>query len=167
VPVSRHRSPVPAIPCITSACPADKQLYLGDGRLVLEAMPDEKLDFLAMDAFTSDAVPMHLLTTEAFRTYSRHLKQDGFLGINISNRYLDLEPIVAQTSSQFGFSGVVVADDTYQESYYTSSTWVIMSRDPKQFEHANFQESYISPLKTRPGFRMWTDDYSNILQILR
>src|SRR5579871_1735614 len=63
-------------------CPADKKLYMGDGRLVLERMPSEQLDFLAMDAFTSDAVPVHLLTREAFKTYQRHMKPDGVLAIN-------------------------------------------------------------------------------------
>ena len=83
------------------ACPADKQLFLGDGRLVLERMPDENLDFLAMDAFSSDAVPVHLLTREAYATYQRHLKPGGVLAINISNRYLDLEPVVAQAASDW------------------------------------------------------------------
>jgi spermidine synthase len=150
-----------------NACPADKHLYLGDGRLILEGLPDENLDFLAMDAFTSDSVPMHLLTTEAYRTYRRHLKPDGFLAINISNRYLDLEPIVAQAAAEMGFGGVVVADESYEESFYVSSTWVVMSRNTDQFHHTNFQESYITPLNRRQGFRVWTDDYSNIIQILR
>jgi hypothetical protein len=147
-----------------NACPADKQLYLGDGRLVLEGMKEsENLDFLAMDAFTSDAVPVHLLTKEAYATYARHLKPDGLLAVNISNRYLDLEPIVAQAGKTAGFTGVVVADDSYEETYYVSSTWVIMSRDPSIFQHANFADSYTRSANVKPGFREWTDDYSNIM----
>ncbi|MEI9812419.1 MAG: fused MFS/spermidine synthase [Acidobacteriota bacterium] len=80
------------------ACPADKKIFFGDGRLTLEDMPDENLDFLAMDAFTSDAVPMHLLTAEAFKIYARHLKPDGVIAINISNRY----PRSAQRSLRIG-----------------------------------------------------------------
>ncbi|HEY2845365.1 MAG TPA: fused MFS/spermidine synthase, partial [Bryobacteraceae bacterium] len=94
------------------ACPADKQLYFGDGRLTLEGMKEsENLDFLAMDAFTSDAVPMHLLTHEAYLTYQRHMKPDGVLAINISNRYLDLEPIIAQAAKEMGWTGMLVYDE--------------------------------------------------------
>lgn len=147
-----------------NACPADKKLYLGDGRLVLEGMKEsEQLDFLAMDAFTSDAVPVHLLTREAFKTYARHLKPDGVLGINISNRYLDLEPVVAQAAKNAGFTAMVIADDSYEETYYVSSTWVIMARNPQFFVHPNFQDSYVRAAQTKPGIREWTDDYSNIL----
>ena len=82
-----------------------------DGRLVLEAMPDEHLDFLAMDAFSSDAVPVHLLAAEAYRTYLRHLNPNGVLAINISNRYLNLAPVVAEAALANGFSGIIVEDD--------------------------------------------------------
>ena len=82
-------------------CPAARcEIFMGDARLVLEQMPSENLDFLAMDAFSSDAVPMHLLTREAFQVYSRHLKPDGVLAVHISNRYLDLKPVVAQGMSR-------------------------------------------------------------------
>jgi SAM-dependent methyltransferase len=147
-----------------NACPADKQLFLGDGRLVLESIKEsENLDFLAMDAFTSDAVPVHLLTREAYRTYLRHLKPDGLLAINISNRYLDLEPIVARAAEEVGFSGVVIADESYEEAFYVSSTWVILARDPNFFNHPNFQDTYVRTAAVRPEFREWTDDYSNIM----
>jgi hypothetical protein len=149
-------------------CPADKHLYFGDGRLTLERMQDsENLDFLAMDAFTSDAVPMHLLTREAYATYARHLKADGVLAINISNRYLDLEPIIAQAAREMGWSGVIVYDEGNSESYYVSNTWVLLSKSPAIFGHPNFQDGSTSALQARNGFRAWTDDYSNIIQILR
>jgi hypothetical protein len=149
------------------ACPADKQILLGDGRLVLESLPDERLDFLAMDAFSSDSVPMHLLTREAYLIYQRHLKPDGVLAINVSNRYLNLEPLVAQAASDLGWTGVVVDDDGSQADYYTSSTWILVSGSSKIFGHSNFNASNIYPLKTKPGFQVWTDDYSNIVQILK
>ena len=149
-----------------NACPADKRLYMGDGRLVLERMSDERLDFLAMDAFTSDAVPVHLLTREAYRTYQRHLKPNGILAINISNRYLDLEPVVAQAASDLGWTGVAVADDGNDEDYYSASTWVLLSRSSHIFDHPNFRNAAMR-IQSRPGFRAWTDDYSNIIQILK
>jgi hypothetical protein len=149
-------------------CPADKHLYFGDGRLTLEGMPEsENLDFLAMDAFTSDAVPMHLLTREAYATYARHMKPDGILAVNISNRYLDLEPIMAQAAQEMGWTGVVVYDEGNSEPYYVSNTWVLLSKSPAVFAHPNFQDGSTSALQARKGFRTWTDDYSNIIQILR
>jgi spermidine synthase len=149
-----------------NACPADKTLFMGDGRLSLEKIgASENLDFLAMDAFTSDAVPVHLLTREAYEVYMRHLRKDGVLAINISNRYLDLEPVVAQAASDLGFTGVVVPDEGETESFYTGSTWVLMSRDPAIFEHANLKGT--AKLVAKPGFRVWTDDFSNIIKILK
>jgi spermidine synthase len=147
------------------ACPADKNIFLGDGRLVLERLPSEQLDFLAMDAFTSDSVPVHLLTREAYQIYLRHLKPDGVLGINISNRYLDLEPVVTRAAQEIGWSGVTVFDEGTLEPYYTSSTWMILS--PKQgfFNDASFQDPSVAPMKATAGFRAWTDDYSNIVRI--
>lgn len=150
-----------------NACPADKQLYMGDGRLVLEKMPDEHLDFLAMDAFSSDAVPVHLLTREAYATYARHLNPGGVLAINVTNRYLDLEPVVGQAAADLGWSGVSVYDDGEDQQYYYISNWVLVSRDPAIFRNHNFDGADITALKTRPGFRAWTDDYSNIIQILK
>jgi spermidine synthase len=146
-------------------CPADKHLYLGDGRLVLDALPSEQLDFLAMDAFTSDSVPMHLLTTEAYKIYLKHLKPDGLLTINISNRYLDLEPVVAQAAKEIGWSGVVVADEGDEEPYASANTWIVLSADPAFFNHPNFQDASVTPLRTRAGFHGWTDDYSSIAKI--
>jgi hypothetical protein len=151
-----------------NACPAEKRLFLGDGRLVLESLPDEHLDFLAMDAFSGDAVPVHLLAAEAYRTYLRHLNPGGVLAINITNRYLDLAPVIAEGAAQNGFTAIVVDDDGADESYYSASTWALLSRSPALFDHANFQEKWaVTKLKRKPGFRAWTDDYSNIVQILQ
>ena len=148
------------------ACPADKKIYFGDGRLTLESMPDEQLDFLAMDAFTSDAVPMHLLTAEAYKIYGRHLKPDGVIAINISNRYLDLRNVVSASAKANGFSGIMIYDDGSSEPYYVSNTWTLFNRDKNFFNHPNFQGTETTELLPAPGFRGWTDDYSNILNIL-
>jgi spermidine synthase len=148
-------------------CPADKHLYFGDGRLTLEGMKEsENLDFLAMDAFTSDAVPMHLLTREAYAVYARHLKPDGVLAINISNRYLTLEPIIAQAAKEMGWSGVKIYDDGSAETYYVGNTWVLLTKAPAVFSHPNFQDASASPLQASSSCSAWTDDYTNIAQIL-
>ena len=140
---------------------------MGDARLVLEALPSEQLDFLAMDAFTSDAVPLHLLTREAYQIYLRHLKSDGVLAVHISNRYLDLEPVVAQAMADIGWSGIKVDDEGYEEPYYNGSTWTLLNRDAKFFDHPRFKSQGIVALKPKPGFRAWTDDFTNLITILR
>ena len=147
-------------------CPAEKHVYLGDGRLVLESLPDEHLDFFALDAFTSDSVPVHLLTREAYKTYLRHLKPDGVMAFNISNRYLDLGPVVAQAMTEMGWSGVQVDDDGEDEPFYSGNTWVVLARSPQFFESPSFRGSS-KKLKPKPGFRAWTDDFSNLIQILK
>jgi hypothetical protein len=147
------------------SCPADKDIYMGDGRLVLERRPSENLDVLTLDAFSSDAIPMHLLTREAYQIYLRHLKPDGILIFHISSRYLNLEPVVSTGAREVGFSGVTVADDGDTENYYVSSTWMVLSRDPGFFNHRNFQDQSVRPMDAPPGFRAWTDDYSNIVRI--
>ncbi|HEY4361617.1 MAG TPA: fused MFS/spermidine synthase [Bryobacteraceae bacterium] len=148
-----------------ASCPADKSISLGDGRLVLDRIPSEQLDFLAMDAFSSDSVPIHLLTREAYQIYLRHLKPDGVLAVNISNRYLDLEPVVSQAAKEIGWTGVTVTDDGTLETYYTASTWMILSPKPEFFMHQNFQDPEVAPMASRNGIKPWTDDYSNIAQI--
>jgi SAM-dependent methyltransferase len=147
------------------ACPADKKILFGDGRLTLEDMQeDEQLDFLAMDAFTSDAVPMHLLTSEAFKIYARHLKPDGVIAINISNRYLDLRNVVSASAASAGFKGIMIYDDGSSNPIYVGNTWTLFNRDASFFEHPNLAGA--ETLTPDPQFRGWTDDYSNILNIL-
>jgi hypothetical protein len=151
-------------------CPAQTQIFMGDARLVLEQMPSENLDFLAMDAFSSDAVPMHLLTREAFQLYVKHLKPDGVLAVHISNRYLDLKPVVAQGMADIGWHGRVIEDDGVDQPYYTGTTWAILSSDDRFFDTKYFEgdgNSGIKPLLPKPGFQGWTDDFSNIISIIK
>ena len=151
-------------------CPAKPQVFMGDARLVLDAMPSENLDFLAIDAFSSDAVPIHLLTREAYQVYRRHLKPDGVFAIHISNRYLDLKPVVAQSMAEMGWRGRIVEDDGVDQPYYTGTTWAILSPNEEFFESKNFagdSNSIVSPLLPTPGFPAWTDDFSNIISIIK
>ena len=120
-----------------------------------------------MDAFTSDAVPAHLLTREAYTTYLRHLKPDGILAVHISNRYLNLEPVVAQAMTDIGWTGVKVDDEGDEQPFYSGSTWTILSKSPEFFESQYFKATGISRLRPTAGFRAWTDDYSNLFKILK
>ncbi|HEV2687511.1 MAG TPA: fused MFS/spermidine synthase [Bryobacteraceae bacterium] len=149
-------------------CPADHQVLLGDARLTMEQQPSEQFDVLAVDAFSSDAIPIHLLTREAFAVYYRQLKPGGILAVHVSNRYLDLIPVVAQNARDTGKAAIDVDDDADEyDDYLSSSDWVLVTADPVVFSQPAFQASGIKPVKPRPRFRPWTDDYSNLFQILR
>ncbi len=150
-----------------NACPCEKRVFMGDARLVLEDLPSEQLDFLAMDAFSSDSVPVHLLTSKAYDVYLKHLKPDGVLAVHISNRYLNLAPVVSQAMAGIGFHGRIIEDEATGAEYYSASTWTVLARDESFFNHGNFRAPEISPLAPQPGFQAWTDDFSNIIRILK
>jgi hypothetical protein len=150
--------------------PADKQILLGDARLVLERQLRESgsqnFDIIAVDAFSSDAIPVHLLTREAVQLYFRHLKPNGVLALHISNRYLDLQPVCERDAEAVGREAWVVEDDGDQASYFSSSTWVLVTSDLSLFSGDSFKDAYTYRINPKQGFRGWTDDYSNLFQIL-
>jgi hypothetical protein len=150
---------------------ADKKIMMGDARLTLEnelkAGDVQNFDVLSVDAFSSDAIPIHLLTREALDLYFHHLKPNGILALHISNRYLDLAPVCASGAAYFHKEARTVNDDGGLASYFSSSTWVLVTSDPSWFQRNSFVDADMSPTKFPPNFRAWTDDYSNIVQILR
>jgi hypothetical protein len=148
-------------------CPADKQILMGDARLTLERQESQQFDLLSVDAFSSDAIPVHLLTQEALALYFRHLKPRGILALHVSNRYLDLVPVAARGAVTFGKQAMVVSDDTSEDSYLSSTTWVLLTDYSLWFENPSFSGADIGPAKAPVRFRAWTDDYSNIFQILK
>jgi trans-aconitate methyltransferase len=132
----------------------------------MEQQPSQQFDVLAIDAFTSDAIPVHLLTREAFVAYFRHLKPGGILAVHVSNRYLDLVPVVARHAWDLGKIAMNMSDDGESEKYYSSSDWVLVSADPAVFRDPILQATgVVAQLKA--GLRPWTDDYSNLIQILK
>ena len=149
--------------------PAEKRILMGDARLVLERQLMEgpqNFDLLAVDAFSSDAIPVHLLTREAVELYFKHLKPDGVLALHISNRYLDLQPVCERNAAAFGKQAMAVEDEGDQGSYFSASTWVLLTSNAEFFKEAAFKDAYMYPPKTRKGFRGWTDDYSNLFRII-
>jgi hypothetical protein len=145
---------------------ADKDILMGDARLTLERQEPQNYDILSVDAFSSDAIPVHLLTREALALYFRHLKPDGILALHISNRYLDLAPVCAAGAEFFKKEAMTISDDP-PETYLSSSTWVLVTANPDWFKAASFADADIARTKVTPGFRPWTDDYSNLWQIVR
>ena len=150
---------------------ADKRILMGDARLTLESQLKsgdiQDFDVLSVDAFSSDAIPIHLLTREALDLYFHHLKPNGILALHISNRYLDLAPVCAAGASYFHKEARTVNDDGGLGSYFSSSTWVLVTSDTSWFLTNPFADADISKTKFPEKFRAWTDDYSNIVQILR
>lgn len=143
-------------------------IVLGDARLSLasEAARGERqqFDLLFLDAFTSDAVPVHLLTEEAFALYLEHLEPDGILAINISNRTLDFEPLMAAIAARFGLYAVLLHAPGRGEML--ESDWVLLSRDPGTLEAPPIAAT-ARPLRSDASVALWTDDYSNLLALLK
>jgi len=146
--------------------PAQKRILLGDARLTMERQPSQQFDLLAVDAFSSDAIPVHLLTSEALALYFHHLKADGILALHISNRYLDLAPVCARGAEKLGKQSMVVDDDGEEASYMSASTWVLVTAQPEWFRDKSFAGADMHRGVAPPTFRTWTDDYSNLFQIL-
>jgi len=140
------------------------ELALGDARLTLEREPPQRFDVLAVDAFSSDAIPVHLITREALGTYLRHVEPDGIVAFHVSNRFLDLVPVVARLAREHGAHAVVVRDADDDKS---RSEWVLVSRDFAALEREPMVKRGAVPAEDRPDLRTWTDDYSNLIQILK
>ncbi|HET7319520.1 MAG TPA: fused MFS/spermidine synthase, partial [Nitrospirota bacterium] len=145
-------------------CPGKVDVVLGDGRLSLEREPDRRYDLLVIDAFSGDAIPVHLLTEQALELYFRRLDPDGILALHITNSHLDIEPVVAKLASALGKQALLVETDGDEERKIYRSQWALLStrpvNDPEILGKAR-------ALKDRPGLRLWTDDYNNLFQILK
>ncbi|MBS1832368.1 MAG: fused MFS/spermidine synthase [Acidobacteria bacterium] len=149
-------------------CPGDKDIFLGDARLTLERQQSQQFDLLAMDAFSSDSVPVHLLTKEAFGLYEKHLKPGGVLAINISNRYLNLVPVVTRNAHDYGMTVALVEDDATGADFYSSTSWMLCTKDKSFFDAPLFKNAKnVSFQSDNPKIRQWTDAYSNLFQIMK
>jgi spermidine synthase len=139
----------------------------GDARLSLEREPDQHFLVLAVDAFTGDSIPVNLLTEQAFRLYFRHLTPHGVLAVHISNRYLDLAPVIARTASALGTSAVLIESPPgARGSLIESARWVLVLRDRQDAARAA-QALNGELLAGHNGTRLWTDDYSDVLGALK
>ena len=144
--------------------PAEIELVLGDARLTLERETKQDFDILVLDAFSGDAIPVHLLTREAMEIYVRHLKKDGILAIHISNLYFDLQSIVAGLAMVASLETSVVEGQADSSPGGLTSTWVLLSRNRTTLQIALGQNRDIVPAG-KPV--QWTDDRSNLFEALR
>jgi hypothetical protein len=143
---------------------ADIEISLGDARLNLEREPPQNFDVLAIDAFSSDSIPVHLITLEALAVYEKHMQPDGIIAFHVSNRFLQLEPVVDQIARARGLSVAWIEDTRGDGS--TTSDWILLSKDPEIFSKPEYVAA-VQPIPQRPSWRMWTDDFNNLFQVLK
>ncbi len=156
-----------------SRCAPQARIVLGDARLSIRGQPANSFDILALDAFSSDAVPLHLLTREALADYGRAVQRDGIVLFHISNRYLDLKPVIADIAEHGGWSSAVMTYVPTEEEEImnaTLSVWIALSRNPatiqRLLELSGEERMSWEPLYAAPGFSGWSDDHASILPII-
>ncbi len=143
-------------------CRGRCEVILGDGRLSLAREPAQNYDVLVLDAFSGDSIPVHLLTVQAFHEYFRHLRTGGILAIHISNRYLDIAPVVASACEPMNRIVRVVVSAADKKLGTETAIWTVVAEDGGLFRNALWQHARRCSRRVRP----WTDDYSNLLRIL-
>ena len=142
----------------------DLDVVVGDARLKMETFPDRAYDMVILDAFTSDAIPVHLLTREAMEMYLRKLVPEGLLVIHISNRYLDLEPVLENLGRALGLVALKQYDPAEGVPFKYSTHMVVMARGREALGPLATDPRW-TPLKPDPMVGIWTDDFSNVLSI--
>ena len=148
-------------------CAPDAAFRIGDARLEVAQMPAQSFDVIAVDAFSSDAIPLHLLTAEALEVYQRALTANGLLLIHISNRYFELEPQLSAALGEQGWSARVLTDEPKRDGVFTASVWVAVTRDPEQLAKVTAGRKGWKPLLEVPGTLPWTDEHASILGAVR
>ena len=149
---------------------AKTEIVMGDGRLSLEREPPRGYDVLGIDAFSGDSIPMHLVTREAMAIYVKHLKPDGVIVFQATNRFIDLLPVVKRLAAEFGLEAVNVSDsptDTDGPEYWYSSTdQIIVTRNKKLLEQPLIADA-ADEIEDRPDLPIFTDAHHNLLRILK
>ncbi|HEV2948382.1 MAG TPA: fused MFS/spermidine synthase [Gemmataceae bacterium] len=145
------------------------RLVMGDARLSLEREPDGRYGIIMVDAFSSDAIPVHLITREAIELYLKKLAPHGIIALHISNRYLKLDPVTATLAKSLDLAGIIRSDELSGDDDRrgkSSSTWVLLARDENDLYPLTENPEWWS-LSIIPEGPLWTDDFSNIFRIFR
>lgn len=149
-----------------SDTPAEVRIQIGDARLSMENEAPQAYDVIALDAFSGDAIPAHLLTVEAFEVYLRHLAPQGVIAVHTSNRHLDLTPIVSLLAAHFGFQGLAVNTGDAGGVADSASEWLLLTTN-QTFLRDDDLFFASEPLAAPDlSIRVWTDQYSNLFQLL-
>jgi hypothetical protein len=151
-------------------CAPDAKIVMGDGRLSLKAVADRRFDLIIIDTFSSDAIPMHMITREALALYLSKLRPGGVVMFHISNQHLALTPVLANLAQAAGLAGMMPGphlslppEDRFGQ---LDSDWVAIAREPRDLAALESEEGWVK-LAATPRARLWTDDYSNILGALK
>jgi hypothetical protein len=150
--------------------PARVEVVFGDARLSMEKELErgdpQQFDVLVLDAFAGDAIPVHLLTEEAFQIYLRHLRRpDGVLAVHISNLYLNLRPVVWRAAQHFGLQAAWLHAPR-EGRFGGPSNWMLVARNRTVLDVPEISAAITGRQPAGPGVRLWTDDYSNLFQVL-
>jgi SAM-dependent methyltransferase len=141
------------------------ETVLGDARLEMEREPAQQYDVLAIDAFSSDSIPVHLITREAMMVYLKHLKPGGVVAFHVTNRFLRLAPVVKRIADEFKLAAALIIDDA-EDSDLAKTDWLLVTRDPARLKPEPIAGA-TSEIPEINGLRLWTDDYNNLFQILK
>ncbi|HWH68631.1 MAG TPA: hypothetical protein VNT26_04565, partial [Candidatus Sulfotelmatobacter sp.] len=126
------------------------------------------LDLLVLDAFSSDAIPVHLLTKEAFQCYQRHLKANAVIAVHISNHFLELEPVVVNLARHFGYQLAIIDFDENEEEWWLyGSTWVLLTHNQAFLNSPGICTATQAPKTNLVHLPLWTDDFASLFQILK
>jgi len=156
----------PAYFSFLSDCKANWKVILGDARLTMEKAPPHSYGMIILDAFSSDAIPVHLLTKEAVNLYFSKLRKDGVLLIHISNKYVNLAPVLAKLADESGLAGRLCDDEEDDEIGKYGTTWVLLARKEKDFGGLS-RSNVWKKIESRETVNVWTDDFSNILSVFK
>jgi hypothetical protein len=146
--------------------PARERITIGDGRLSLERDTSPPFNVIVLDAFSGDAVPVHLLTREAVALYLHHLLSGGVLAFHVSSDFLDLAPVVQKLARDARFSAVLVHNDGDSDSAILPADWVLVTNNQAVLNNASIKV-HGKPIEERPGWRLWTDDYNNVWETFK
>ena len=146
--------------------PAHVEVIPGDARLALEGEAPQRYDVLVVDAFSGDGIPVHLITSEALALYKRHLRPLGIVAFHVSNRFLDLEPVVQQLADHAGMRELLISTPVDATRDLFAADWVLVT-DNEAFLGRPEVARAAQAIKVRSGMRRWTDDYSSLLPVVR
>jgi hypothetical protein len=141
------------------------ELVLGDARLSLEREPSQQFDVLVVDAFSSDAIPVHLITSEALGVYLKHMKPGGVIAFHVTNRFLNLVPVVEALARAHDLQVMHIADDG-EDSIASRSDWVLLSDRREALDRPVLNDA-ATEVEARKDWRLWTDDFNNLVQVLK
>jgi hypothetical protein len=159
----------PSLFTFVSGSPATIEMKVGDGRIGLEDDASARYDLLTIDAFSGDAIPVHLMTDEAFDLYLRRLTPHGVIAVHISNRYFDFAPVLGRLAHQHGLTGIIEDNPATAEEAdegKLEATWVLLARDRSDLGAAAVDGQW-QPLGDGAGAPLWTDSFSDLLHVFR